>query len=1233
MTEDPGTPRPTSEAPEQGGGSGFRALLALAIRRPIGVTMVLLACLLFGVVGYLGLPVTLLPELSYPTVTVRTELPGASPEDLEDRVAEPIREAVSVLPGVQRVTTISKAGQADVILEFAWGTPMIYAVGDVREKVDRVFLPNQASKPLILRYDPSLDPILVLGLGGSLPTMELRRIAEDEIEREIAEIDGVAAVKVKGGDEKEILIAVDPVRISAFDLDIREVAQRVGAENLNSSAGILEEGQTEYLVRALNEFRDLGDIRGLIVARKDGRNIYLEDVAEVSFLPKEKEVVARIDGRPAVLIEVYKEAEANLVELARAIEDRVVGTPEQRAYVAELRRKGQPIDRPPMPDFGGPGQGRPTGAAAAKDGAGVEAKVPGKGAADGGTGEGGDAAKGEGKEAGAKADPASSRSGANRSSGGSSRTSGGRRGGRGGFGSGGMSGGWSRMLEHRRLTAYVNARLPEGAEARVLTNPARYIERSIDEVKESGILGGALAILVIYLFLRRARPTLLISLAIPTSLLVTFAPLKFEGVTLNVMSLGGLALGVGMLVDSSIVVLEAISRRRDQGRSLTQAAFEGVSEVGSAVLASTLTTIAVFLPIVFVEGIAGQLFRDQALAVVWSLVAALLVSLFFLPMLAARGREAPPVQVAVERRPGLVAGLRRGLGTGWGLLLALPLVLLRLVGRLIALVLAPLSTLFDRVYRPLEAMYPRLLERALSMRALVILAALGLGLLAALRFPTLGSEVLPEVHEGEFQALVFLPRDLDVETTDSVVRPLEQRIRALDGVARTYLVSGTARDELKGSEEGPHSARIHITLAGDTDVVAAEERVRGEVRDILATEPRVQGLRFETPTLFEIRTPVSVEIYAHELDRLAEARRQVVAALEAMDSLTDVRSTFGRGNMEVSLRFDRERLARHGLDIGTASQRLAAMVQGEVPTRFTDDDRKIDVRVRLDQKELQSIDDLMRLDLAGRDQAAVLLSAVADVRYLEGPSEIRRLGNRRGAEVMARPKGLDLGRIQGELRDVMAGLALPEGVTWALGGQSEEMDKTEKGMTGALLLAVFLVYVVMAAQFESLVQPLIILFTVPLALIGVVLTLDVLAIPLSVVVFIGVILLAGIVVNNAIVLIDRINQDREAGMPLREAVVQGASTRLRPVLMTTTTTVLGLLPLTGALAGLPLIGSSGEGVELRAPMAIAVISGLVFSTLLTLVVIPVVYSLVAGREERPMTVDELDRRLVAEEGP
>ena len=313
--------------------SGF---FAFTTTRPVAITMMVLAAVVFGLVGLGRLPVNLLPDISYPTVTVRTVYPGASPEDVEERVSERVQESIAVVPGVRRVVSISRPEVSDVIMEFAWGTEMVFAISDVRERLDRVFLPREADQPLILRYDPSLDPVLTIGLTGDMGLVELRRIAEDEVERELAQVEGVAAVKVRGGDEEEIRIIVDEGTLDVLGLDVALIGQRLAAENINTASGSIEEGNTEFLVRTLGEFRNLEEIADVILVRRNDTPIRLRDVARVVRAPKDKEVISRVDGRPTVLVDVFKEAGANVVNLARAVRDKDFGTDEQREYVRLL---------------------------------------------------------------------------------------------------------------------------------------------------------------------------------------------------------------------------------------------------------------------------------------------------------------------------------------------------------------------------------------------------------------------------------------------------------------------------------------------------------------------------------------------------------------------------------------------------------------------------------------------------------------------------------------------------------------------------------------------------------------------------------------------------------------------------------------------------------------------------------------------------------------------------------
>lgn len=1114
------------------------SLFDLTASRPVAITMMALAAVVFGVVGLIRLPVNLLPDISYPSLTIRTRYPGAAPQDVEERVSERVQEAVAVIQGVRRVYSVSRPEVSDVILEFNWGTRMVFAVEDVRERLERIQLPPQAEDPLVLRYDPSLDPVLTIGLSGANSLVELRRIGEEEIERELAQVDGVAAVKLRGGDEEEIRIAIDEAALTAYRLDANLISQRLRAENLNAAAGSIDEGNTEYLVRALNEFTSIAEIENLILERRGDVSLRLKDVARVRRVPQDKQVISRVDGKPCVLVDIYKEADANVVELCRRVKDRAFGTAAQQKYVADKKHEAPlPAPEPAVAGAGGPP--------------------------------------------------------------------------RSGFGAGGER--MRKLRERQQMTDYLAFGVaPLGVQMTPLQDQSQFIVTAVDDVVSAAVQGGFIAIVIIYLFLRRFAATAIIAVSIPISLVVTFAPMFLSNITLNVMSLGGLALGVGMLVDNSIVVLESISWCREQGMSKREAAVQGVKRVSGAVAASTLTTVAVFFPIVFVEGMAGQLFKDQSLAVVYSLLVSLVVALFLIPMLATREPPSPPPAVTVPTDRGFVGRITARLVGGISLVCATALRglvwLFGLGGTLLRLALTPLVFAFQAVYSPIDRLYRPVLRGALQVRPLVLLIALVLFGFSVSRIPHLGSELLPEVHQGELFLDAFLRRDATVERTDEVMAPIEAAIAALPDVESTFLASGVDRQELNDSDQGEHSARVLVRMRHAQDRVRQEDRVRAEIREMVRNEPRIQSYRFAHPSVLSFEAPLVVEVLGRDLVQLRNVCEEVVQVLQQVPGLRDVRSTLQRGNPEVSLRLDRDKLAALQLDLGGVIKTLQNKILGDVPTRFPELERKIDMRVRLDRDDLETVQRLLQINVNPAGTPPVPLGSIASVRRQEGPSEIRRLGNVRGAEVQAALAGFDLGRTQNLVEDALGAMSVPREVVVRLGGQKEDMANSIQSLRTALLLAVFLVYIVMASQFESIVQPFVILLTVPLATIGVVLTLDLLDIPVSVIVMLGGIVLAGVVVNNAIILLDQINQLRAAGMAKFEAIVEGAHSRLRPVLMTTLTTVVGLLPLTGWLAGVPLIGGSGEGLELRAPMAITIVAGLSTATLLTLLVIPVVYS-------------------------
>jgi len=1065
----------------------MRRLIEIATERRVTITMMMVAIVLFGMVSLSRLKLNLLPDISYPTVTIRTELTGAAPVEVENLLTKPVEEAVGVIRNVRLVRSVSRSGQSDVTLEFLWGTDMDIAGVDVREKLDILMLPLEASRPLLLRFDPASEPIMRLGLlykddsVANAETMDARlrasrRLAEDRIKADLEAEEGTAAVKVSGGLQDEIEIRVDQQKLSQLGISIDQIAARIRAENVNLSGGRLEEGDQRFLVRTLNEFQSIEEIRDAIVAYVAERPVYLRDVASVQRGYKERQAITRVRGRESVELAVYKEGDANTVQVAGRLE--------------------------------------------------------------------------------------------------------------------------------RRLQI-IRSSLPDNMELIKTYDQSKFISASIADVKNAAILGGIIAIIVLYGFLRDARATTITGIAIPVSIIGTFLLMYLNDISLNIMSLGGIALAVGMLVDNSIVVLENIVRKKEQGESVIQSAQNGTTEVAGAVVASTLTTIAVFFPMVFISGIAGQLFKDQALTVTFALVFSLIVALTLIPMLSSLGVGNRYESENEAASPNLFT---RGVAF-----------IVRMFGYVFVglkwvfwLILWIPSWIIQRLYRSVAAVYPGLLRWSLQHRASVIVGA-GLIFVATMSLvPRLGTELIPQLSQGEFNVDLRLAPGAPLSETDRAIQAAQRATVGISAVELDYSVAGTGnRLDANPVDSGDNTGTLSIALkpgAGRNE----ENTTMDAMRDALARLPGVQ-YKFSRPALMTFASPLQVEISGYDLDGLARVSSLVVQEMSASGRFTDIKTTVERGNPEIQIVFDQERAAKLGLAVRDIADRVVANVRGELATRFTWRDKKIDVLVRSVDPRQSSIEEIQRLIVNPASDRPVSLDAVADIRIAHGPAEIRRTAQERVAIISAGVAYGDLGAAATEAGEIISRISMPKGITAIVSGQSEEMQASFESMQFALALAVFLVYLVMASQFESLIHPFVILFTIPLALVGAVVALFITGTTINIVALIGVIMLSGIVVNNAIVLVDLINQLQAQGKAQFEAIMEAGSARLRPILMTSLTTALGLLPMA--------IGF-GEGSEVRAPMAITVIGGLLVSTFLTLIVIPVVYALM-DRKRRPTATAEV----------
>ena len=950
---------------------------------------------------------------------------------------------------------------------------------------------------------------------------QLRRFADDELKKRLEPTPGVAAVKVGGGLEDQIDVEIDQQRLQQVNLNVADVTKRLADENVNVSGGRIENGSQRYLVRTVNQFGNLDEMRNLLIKVDSGVPVRLKDVAEVRQGYKEREGVVRVDGHEAIELAVYKEGDANTVSVAGAVK---------------------------------------------------------------------------------------------------------------------------KQLEKLKTILPTNAKLD------TIDDQSIFIQSSLDDVRNDAIIGGILAVLIIFFFLADSWSTFIISLSLPVSLIATFFFMGQAGVSLNVMSLGGLALATGMVVDDSIVVLENIARLREKGMGIVEAAVKGAREVSMAVIASTLTTVAVFFPLVFVQGVAGQLFRDQALTVTFAMLISLVVAMTLIPMLASLRGRSPIAYKDEEPSPGWQPTSRYGsiskkISTPVSRLFFywIPFVFMRVgfrvfghVGRVIGHVLRSIGRVVLMPYNAAAGAYHGFLPKALAHPWKVLGFAAAAFAASVALIPTLGMDLIPSLAQGRFEMTVKQPPGTALIDTDKLVAELEQKNAKDPNIALIYGVSGTGtRLDATPTESGENIARLLIVLkpgVGERGERAATEALRASMATRAGTE-----VKFSRPQLFSFATPLEIELRGYDLASLEKAGKKLTSLMNASPRFADVKSTVEGGYPEIQIRFDQERAAALGLTTKQVSDQVVNKVRGSVATRYSFRDRKIDVLVRAQADQRGSVDDIRNLTVGyspvasttgttaantaatgtttnatGSSTAAaavgrpIRLSAVADVISSQGPSEIHRISQERVAIVSANLHYGDLGSAVAEVRQLMRDNPLAAGVTTHIGGQSEELDASVKSLIFALALAIFLVYLVMASQFESLLHPFVIMFSIPLALVGAVLALKLTSTPLSVVVFIGLIMLAGIVVKNAIVLIDRVNQLREEGVDKINAIIQAAESRLRPISMTTLCTLLGFMPLA--------IGV-GDGNEVRAPMAITVIGGLLVSTLLTLVVIPAVYVLLDRRSD------------------
>lgn len=1062
----------------------IKALVHFATTRRVTVAMLAVSVMLFGMISVKQMPVTLLPSLEYPTMTVRTEYTNAGPEEIELLVSKPIEESVGVVKGISRVFSTSTTGRSDVKLFFNWDADMKRAAYEVRDRMDTVQLPLDADSPILLRFNPATEPIMQIALNlethDSVRELKaLRSYADHILKKKLDPISGVAAVKISGGFEKEIEIAPDQFKMAQLGLSIDDISARLRAENVNLSGGAIKQGSKLFLVRTVNQFNDLDTIRELIVSNRNGRTVKIKDLAEVRLGHKDRESINRLNGREAIELAIYKEGDSNTVAVAQAVKQRL----------QQLRTE-----------------------------------------------------------------------------------------------------------------------LPEGVDLQIIEDQSLFIEDAIDNVINAALLGGLLAVLVIYLFLQDAWATFIIALLIPVSVVAAFFFMYRGGVSFNIMSLGGIALAVGLLVDNGIVVLESIAVKSQQIGKGMAAVRQGASSVGAAIIASTLTTVAVFLPLVFVHGIAGQLFKDQALTVTFTLLVSLVFALLLIPMLSAvryvrQSTADDETLQAYQAKTKLGRGLQKIRRTTINLLTEVLILLfvlpLKILSKALRYLLYLPAKAVSAFYQMLLLIYRRLLPWSLANRVVVILLAVSIFMLSLTLLPRLGLDLIPDLEGQKIKLSFRLPEGETIEATDAFLQRLSIDLQAIESIDLVYGNSGQG-NQLDAStlSVGENSGQMILNLK----VGANKAEVEREVLGLIVQEPGVQA-ELNTGTFFDLAAPIEIELAGNDLDLLKNNAKRLAEVLRQSSHFINVDDGVKVGNPEIQLYFDQEKIASLGMSVSQVANNVVNKVLGKVETTVHWQDQKVELRVRAKQKQRDSIADVGDLIINPNAAKPLRLADVATIKVTEGPGQILRRDQQRVLVVTADLADISLDAALAEVKKAIKKAAIHPLIYSKVGGQSDELQDSNQSMIFALLLAVFLIYMLLASQFESLIHPFLILFSIPLSFIGAIWALFLTQTTISVVVFIGLIMLAGIVVNNAIVLIDLIKQLMAEGLDKTAAIIQAGESRLRPIIMTTITTILGLLPMVLSFGG------NAAGSEIRAPMAITVIGGLLVATLLTLIVIPVLFSL------------------------
>jgi len=1018
----------------------------IGVKRPVATVMLFVAIIMLGLVSLKMLPLDIMPEMEFPSITIITIYPGASANEVEEQVTKPLETILSAAEHLSEIKSTSKENVSFIQLSYSWGSDVTSAANNARDLIEltKTKLPQAAHQPIIYKINSSMMPVLAYAVNAGVNYNGIENIVEEDIATVLRKVDGVGTVVYLGQPEREIKVSVNPQRLSAYGLSATQISTMLKADNISVPAGNINMGVYDFSVRVPGKFETVEEIGNTVLKAFNGQVIRLKDVAKVEDTFMEKEAFARNRTGEGVALMIQKQSGSNTVAVVNAV----------RAKMAEIQKT-----------------------------------------------------------------------------------------------------------------------LPSDIQVHEIISTDEVVTQSVNNLTSSIWYALVFVTLVVLMFLREWKSSLIIFITMPVSLISAFIAMYAMGYTINIFSLMALVIAIGMVVDNAIVVLENITQHIEKGSKPKQAAIFGALEMGMAIAASTATTLVVFLPMLFMGGIVGIMFKQLAILTSVCLIVSLFTALTLTPMLSSKLLKEAPRNGKKQHRSKFYAAS-------------------------------------EKVFTKIENGYKLLLGWVVFHKSLTIVIAFAVFVLTMIVGKNIGTDYIPDFDAGTVSVVFETEVGTSARQTDSISQQILQiMLEDIPEIANEAAVSIAGQTKTGalttvGFKEGKNVGTVlcHLTPPDKRDRTAAE--IAGAIRDRVESIPQIEKCRVQGGSALAAavtgnKRPIEIIVSGNDFNQLNAVASDLQEKMQAEKAFTDVATTVDPGKLEVQVIVDKEKASQMALNTAMVGMQVRQNLYGAESGDFSEDGNDYGIVVQYAPEHRNEVNKLKEIQVSNLLGQQIPLSAIADIVESLGPLEIQRQSQQRYVKTTADLNGVSLGEATKTAQEIIDNTEIPDGISVEIGGQVNDQKSSFSSLFLIFFLGIALVYMVMAAQFESMKDPFIILFAIPFTLVGVILAFFVTGITLSVTTFIGLIMLVGIVVNNGIVLVDYTNMLRKRNYPLRDAVMEAGRSRLRPVLMTSLTTILGMLP---------MAVSNGMGREMYAPLGITIIGGLLVSTLVTLLLVPAMYT-------------------------